>query len=774
MKQRVALFMIVGDGADPKKWDNMLESVDGIVDGIYVSYNGADSGFPYAKTDNMVIEHNPWTDNFSEARNASLNMVPKDQYEWLIWLDSDDTLIHPEKFENMLERATDEGLHQIFLPYIYASDEVDGTPRVTQWRERVLSTKVPWKAYYSIHEVFHTQPGSKVANYDDVFVLHHRDIDPFTHRETRTRNRRILAKALAEAPDEPRYIYYNANELFAEAFLRFENKDPDCIQFFKDAIDQYRKFGQTNPSSDDAYIANYRIGDSLRMMEQWPKAIDIAMQGIKIRPRWPDSWVLASHAMLGMREYDACEEFMSCGLEIMHAPMTNQISEPLTMHYTPYAIRALARSALGKFDEAIEDYNTALAYWDNPKLREHLDNTLERKSGVAQRKAQNIRGRTFGKKPTRSIAFLTRPIPEAWNPSTLKAGSGGAEWCVHEVARRFKADGFRTAIFGTPGDERGFDGEGVEWWDSADYDPNEEFTHLVSVRAPEVFDTPIQARKSKVLWLHDVNMGGKEIMSSPWGNRFDKPDHIICLTNWHARREQRIYGVKPEKITVIGNGVNLKDYPSWTKTREPGKFIYASSPDRGIDSLLQMWPEIKKNIPSASLHVYYGWNMLDKIVALSGGSSPLAQYKERVVAIYDAVKHLDVEWHNRVSRAELQEVETTCDFWLYPTHFLETYCITAVEMQMNGALPLVNPIGALQEVVPNTMGHVLGMPNHPDYRKRYIEKLASYMADTPGQEEDRVQNRAWAEIQTWDSRYDDWRAMLGVKSQRKVTYNAKS
>lgn len=763
---RVALSVIIGDGQDEQKWEDLLASVDGFVDKIFVGYNGNQEEFPYHKSWNTEVEHFEWTDDFAEARNNAFGMIPRGAYDWILWMDADDTLVNAESMPDMLERATDDGLHQIFLPYIYASDE-DGTPRVTQWRERILSTRVPWKWYFRIHEVCHTQPGSKVANYDDVIILHHRDEDPFTHKVTRERNRRILGKAMQDSPDEPRYIYYQANETFAEAYFLYEQKDNDCMPYFKEAIKLYQKFGRTNPSSDDAYAANFRIGDALRMVGDWPKAIDIAMQGIKIRPRWAQSWMLAVHAMYGMREFDAAVEFATIALEICKEPVTNQISEPMTLLYTPYALRALSLMELGKFDEAIVDYDIALAYWNNPNLAAKKQECIERRDGIEAKGASKVRKKLLGSKPTRSIAFLTRPLPEVWNAKTLAEGSGGTEWCVHEVARRFRADGFRSVIFGTPGDERGVDSEGVEWWDSNDYDANEEFAHVVAVRAPEVFDTPLAARKSKTLWLHDVNMG-PDIQNSPWGNRFDKPDNIVCLTNWHSNREQRLYGVNPKKIKVIGNGINLEDYPEWTADRVHGKFIYASSPDRGIDTLLQMWPAIKTAIPEASLDIYYGWNMLDKIVAMSGGQHPLANYKAGVVQLYEAVQHLDVNWHNRVSRPELQKIETSCDMWLYPTHFLETFCITALEMKMNGVIPLVNPIGALQEVVPCPDYHVYGMPNHPDYWKKYVEELV-HLHGTSSMDE-REGNRDWASQFTWDSRYDSWRNMLNVTSKKVVTH----
>jgi glycosyltransferase involved in cell wall biosynthesis len=39
------------------------------------------------------------------------------------------------------------------------------------------------------------------------------------------------------------------------------------------------------------------------------------------------------------------------------------------------------------------------------------------------------------------------------------------------------------------------------------------------------------------------------------------------------------------------------------------------------------------------------------------------------------------------------------DVWLYPTDFLETYCITAVEAQMAGCLCATVGIGSLEEIV---------------------------------------------------------------------------
>ena len=40
-------------------------------------------------------------------------------------------------------------------------------------------------------------------------------------------------------------------------------------------------------------------------------------------------------------------------------------------------------------------------------------------------------------------------------------------------------------------------------------------------------------------------------------------------------------------------------------------------------------------------------------------------------------------------------------FWYYPTDFKETFCITAVQMMMNGVIPIYSQVGALPYIIDN-------------------------------------------------------------------------
>ena len=42
------------------------------------------------------------------------------------------------------------------------------------------------------------------------------------------------------------------------------------------------------------------------------------------------------------------------------------------------------------------------------------------------------------------------------------------------------------------------------------------------------------------------------------------------------------------------------------------RVIYTSSYDRGLEHLLKMWPDVKKSVPDAELHIFYGWQLFDR------------------------------------------------------------------------------------------------------------------------------------------------------------------
>jgi intein/homing endonuclease len=123
--------------------------------------------------------------------------------------------------------------------------------------------------------------------------------------------------------------------------------------------------------------------------------------------------------------------------------------------------------------------------------------------------------------------------------------------------------------------------------------------------------------------------------------------------------------------------VNYSDASAEDMKKAPfPRFIYSSSPDRGLDSLLQLFPHIRKEFPEASLHVFYGFNNWDASLRENANSWRQAvDWRNKIVADINRLQEEGAVVHyGSRSQAELAEAMKAADIWLYTTNFTETYC----------------------------------------------------------------------------------------------------
>lgn len=152
------------------------------------------------------------------------------------------------------------------------------------------------------------------------------------------------------------------------------------------------------------------------------------------------------------------------------------------------------------------------------------------------------------------------------------------------------------------------------------------------------------------------------------------------------------------------------------------KLFWGSSYDRGLDYLLEMWPDIKKEIPDATLEVCYGWDLFD-IAAIN--NKERQAWKARVV---EMLKQDGITEHGRVGKDKLEEIRSECGIWAYPTHFTEINCITALESQRDGLVPVTMSLGALKETASKGI-LIEGRIEDKEVRAEFKEKLIALMKD---------------------------------------------
>lgn len=124
--------------------------------------------------------------------------------------------------------------------------------------------------------------------------------------------------------------------------------------------------------------------------------------------------------------------------------------------------------------------------------------------------------------------------------------------------------------------------------------------------------------------------------------------------------------------------------------------IYASSYDRGLECLLDMWPKIRQLVPDATLDIFYGWNSFD---AVHKQNPEQMKWKWQMIRKLHELKSEGVSEHGRLSHEELAQQFKAHKVWAYPTEFDEIHCITALKAQEAGCIPVTTGCYALAETV---------------------------------------------------------------------------
>ncbi len=178
--------------------------------------------------------------------------------------------------------------------------------------------------------------------------------------------------------------------------------------------------------------------------------------------------------------------------------------------------------------------------------------------------------------------------------------------------------------------------------------------------------------------------------------------------------------------------------------------ISTSSYDRGLQHLLEMWLDVKKEVPDAELHIFYGWTLFDQFYHDNPSSM---QWKEKMEAMMkaDGVTH-----HGRVSQPEIEEWYKKCGIWAYSTHFGEINCISALKAQCWGAIPVVTNWAALQTSV-KWGKKVDGDIYEPETKEAYKKALIEALKDEKWQEETRREMMPEAKkLFSWEKVAESW------------------
>lgn len=230
---------------------------------------------------------------------------------------------------------------------------------------------------------------------------------------------------------------------------------------------------------------------------------------------------------------------------------------------------------------------------------------------------------------------------------------------------------------------------------------------------------------------------GKELEDSE--QYLDLFNTFVCLTEWHKVIWSEKYSIALDRIHIIGNGIDKNSFIG-EHTKKKNSFIWSSAPERGLEELLNYWPNLKYNIPDATLDVFtplYALNQLEHIA-----------YKLNVLRVHSVTSH------GNVSQEVLHQAMLKAEYWPYLTQYEETYCITALEMQYAKVLPITTQVAALNETVYSGI--------KLDYNETVFHLAIELLKRTNSELKAKsiAQSYEWAKRQSWQARALEWHKLL--------------
>jgi glycosyltransferase involved in cell wall biosynthesis len=200
-----------------------------------------------------------------------------------------------------------------------------------------------------------------------------------------------------------------------------------------------------------------------------------------------------------------------------------------------------------------------------------------------------------------------------------------------------------------------------------------------------------------VLWTqHAANQSAMKALNHPEVRQ--SWDAVACVSQWQRTTMIGHYGLDPARVFVLRNAIApcfealFSGRDELARAKGPQLILsYTSTPFRGLDVLLSVFPEVQVEFPEAELEVFSSMKVYQQ-----------GEWGDAFVPLYNQCRTTpSVHYAGSVPQPRLAEALKAASILAYPNTFAETSCIAVMEAMAAGLLVVTTDLGALPET---TMG----------------------------------------------------------------------
>lgn len=786
---KVAYALMIKDSEPIEMLSRNIDSIAPYIDGIYITVTHntdkvskkaeeiAQKLKVYCLSKGYVepeISYFKWVKDFAVARNFNWEQIPADKFQWVFWLDADDVFINGSNLRTVKLEAEKIGASAVFFNYIYRA-EVEITPEgdygirnvlIEHLRERLVRHDGSYKWIGSIHETLIEQRATNKIDNKDCFVLHLTTEE--RGQEAIFRNIEILENTIEKQGKnkDPRIVYYLGKAYFDLHTEENYQKSEKLIMAYLEGSEENMRSGW---SEERAQAWQY-LSEIYRNRGHFNKGIKCLLNAMEEGPKFPQFYVDMALMYIHKKLPEKALHWIKIA-EQMPYPRTTLVMNPRDIQARKHEVMFNYGVQTDKVDVAWAALQKlAKLFPDDQGVRDRLHATMATKmDNEAVVKIVNVANylkdtgnedkisdlikaipsnllhypilisliRDFMPQKTwnkNEIAIVCGPGFEKWSPESLEKGIGGSEEAVIYNSRELAKLGWDVTVYADPEEEytEDVDGHKITYKSHYYFNPMDKFNILIGWRNIGFFDNKWNAKKT-YLWLHDVQNPLEYTKE-----RVANITKIFVLSEAHKKTVLNDWNkewLTDDKFLLTGNGIDMGWIEEYKDTKRDNKsVIWTSSYDRGLEHLLEIWPDVKKSVPNATLNVFYGWNLFETV---HRNNPERMAWKNKVDKLLnqDGVIH-----HGRVGQDKIIEETYKAGIWAYPTHFYEISCITAMKCQACGAIPVVTDYAALEETARH--GVKIELPHNMDIyteekREEYKKALIKALKDDKWQEETR-------------------------------------
>lgn len=259
------------------------------------------------------------------------------------------------------------------------------------------------------------------------------------------------------------------------------------------------------------------------------------------------------------------------------------------------------------------------------------------------------------------------------------------------------------------------------------------------------------ATKKNLLWLHDLwnDPESSHLRDARAIGRFTK---LVFVSHFQQYSYYAGLGVPYSAGVVMQNAI--EPIPAHVKPEVVDRnvrLIYHTTPHRGLELLVPSFIELTREFPNIHLDVFssfnaYGWPDRDK------------PYEE----LFNICReHPQITYHGFQPNSVVREALQKAHIFAYPSIWVETSCIAAIEAMSAGCEIICPTLGALPETTANFARLYPWHENHNVHINLFTNLLANLIERYSTQNMKHEIQRQYASFfYNWRGRAEQWEGLL--------------